>query len=55
MARRIQPRTSGPPAPDALDETERRLLEDPELADYLRQKRAEAARIAGAATVHRKG
>lgn len=61
MARRIDPPTSGQSAPkvdpkmdrEPLDETERRLLEDPELADYLRQKRAEAARIAGEATVER--
>lgn len=67
MARRTDPPTSGHSAPnpkpgprvgpkvdsDPLDETERRLLEDPELADYLRQKRAEAARIAGEATVER--
>lgn len=66
MAQRIDPTTSGQPAPptggEGLDDSERRLredpelrrlLEDPELADYLRQKRAAAARIAGEATVQR--
>lgn len=53
MAHRIEPLKSGQPKDDSLDETERRLRDDPELADYLRQKRAVAARIAGDATVAR--
>ncbi len=53
MARRIEQPKSGKPKDEPMDETERRLRDDPELADYLRQKRAVAARIAGDATVAR--